>query len=303
MVEFVLGAAQLGLAYGRANVTGKPSHDAALALVRKSYDCGVTAFDTARAYGDSEERLGEALQGRATHIVTKLSPLRTLDADAPPDAVRDAVDESVATSMTALRQDRLETLLLHDARHLDGYGGAIWARLKEHQAASRILSLGISIGTPQEASRALADPAVRHIQLAANLLDWRWHEAGIAHAIAERDDIIVHIRSVFLQGILVADACVWPRVEGVNATALLQSMANMARELKRESVADLALAYIRAQDWADGAVLGMETEDQLQTNLRLFAKPPLTVDECAFVDHARPRVPAALLDPPEWRKT
>jgi aryl-alcohol dehydrogenase-like predicted oxidoreductase len=303
MVELIMGGAQLGLAYGRANLTGKPSRDAALALVREAHDSGVTVFDTARAYGDSEDCLGEALQGRAAHIITKLSPLSALDADASADAVRAAVDESIAASLAALRRDRIETLLLHETRHLDGNGGTIWAGLKDHQAAGRITSLGISIGSVEEACRALAEPAVRHIQLAANLLDWRWEEAGIMDAIARRGDVIVHVRSIFLQGILVADASVWPGVAGVHAADVLQSMAHMARELKRESIADLALAYIRAQDWADGAVLGMETQAQLQANLRLFARPPLTADECSFVDRTRPRVPEALLDPPQWRKT
>ena len=59
--ELVLGSVQLGLDYGAANRTGKPSHEAALRLVRRAAESGVKTFDTARAYGDSEERLGEAL--------------------------------------------------------------------------------------------------------------------------------------------------------------------------------------------------------------------------------------------------
>ena len=35
----------------------------AVALVRRAYEGGITFFDTARAYTDSEEKLGEALEG------------------------------------------------------------------------------------------------------------------------------------------------------------------------------------------------------------------------------------------------
>ena len=81
--ELVLGSVQLGVAYGAANRTGKPAHGAALQLVRRAADAGISQFDTARAYGDSEERIGEALEGRkAIRTITKLSPLNELATDA-----------------------------------------------------------------------------------------------------------------------------------------------------------------------------------------------------------------------------
>lgn len=298
--QFVLGTVQLGLAYGRANVTGKPSQEAALALIRQAWDNGVTAFDTARAYGDSEERLGEALMGRSAHIVTKLSPLADLGADVPLPDVRDAVDRSLERSLAALRRDRIEVCLLHEFGHFDAFGGAIWTQLLEHQAQGRICTLGASVGSPHELRRALAEPAVRHIQLAANLLDWRWCESGLLDAL---HNVTVHVRSTLLQGILAADVSVWPRIEGVDPVALSAWLADSARALGRDGIVDLALAYIRAQDWVDGAVLGLETQSQLQANLALFARPPLTADECAFIDKTRPRVPASFLDPPQWPKT
>ncbi|MEI9932702.1 MAG: aldo/keto reductase [Rhizomicrobium sp.] len=53
-----MGSVQLGLAYGAANRTGKPSHEEALRLVARATEGGISQFDTARAYGDSEDRLG-----------------------------------------------------------------------------------------------------------------------------------------------------------------------------------------------------------------------------------------------------
>ena len=300
MAELVLGTVQLGLAYGRANVTGKPSDRAALALIRRAHDGGIAAFDTARAYGDSEQRLGEALAGRTARIVTKLSPMAEMKDDAALETVRATVDQSLGQSRAALQRNRLESLLLHEAKHLDAFGGAIWAQLVEQQAAGQIGTLGVSVTSPRELRRALAEPVVRHIQLAANLLDWRWRESGLLDSLK---GVTVHVRSILLQGVLAADVSVWPKVEGADPAALFTWLAKTARALNRQSIADLALAYIRGQDWVDGAILGMETEDQLQMNLSLFAKPPLTADECGFIDCTRPRVPAAFLDPAQWPKT
>jgi aryl-alcohol dehydrogenase-like predicted oxidoreductase len=302
--ELVLGSVQLGLAYGAANRTGKPSRKNALRLVRRAADAGITKFDTARAYGDSEERIGEALAARkAVRTITKLSPLSELAPDAPRGEVRAAVDASIAGSLAALRRDRIDCLLLHRAAHMTAYDGAVWERLIESLEDGTVLSLGVSVQSPDEALAALACADVRHIQLPFNLLDWRWREAGVIDDIAERPHVTIHARSIFLQGILAAaDTSVWPAIAGVDSPALMDRLADLAREFERESVADLCLAYARGQGWINGLVIGMETEDQLNDNLRLFVRPPLAPQDCAQIERRIPRVPAPLLDPAQWPK-
>src|SRR5690348_3290015 len=123
----VLGSVQLGLPYGIANRTGQPSRAAALRLVQKAANCGIAEFDTARAYGESESRLGEALHGRkAVRTITKLSPLAELAPNASRADVRAAVDRSIAESLAALKHGRLDCLLLHRAGHMTAFGGAVW---------------------------------------------------------------------------------------------------------------------------------------------------------------------------------
>jgi aryl-alcohol dehydrogenase-like predicted oxidoreductase len=299
--ELVLGSVQLGLSYGAANRTGKPSHGTALRLVRRAVDAGVSSIDTARAYGDSEERLGEALQGRrAVRTITKLSPLSDLPEDASRDATRAAVDASIAASLAALKRDRIDCLLLHRAAHMTSHGGAIWERLIELLEDGTVVALGVSVQSPEEALAALDSNDVQHIQLPFNLLDWRWREAGVIARIAARARVTVHARSVLLQGLLAGDAASWPEIDGVDAQAVTQLLGELAREYRRESTADLCLAYARGQNWIDGVVVGMETEDQLDENLRLFVRPPLAVEACFEIEQRVPRVPAAFLNPACW---
>jgi aryl-alcohol dehydrogenase-like predicted oxidoreductase len=300
--ELVLGSVQLGLAYGAANRTGKPSRKTALRLVRRAADRGITKFDTARAYGDSEERLGEALAARkAVRTITKLSPLGELAPDAAREDVYAAVDASIENSLTALRRDRIDCLLLHRAEHMSAFGGAVWERLIEKLEDGTVLALGVSVQSPREAFDALSRSGVSHIQLPFNLLDWRWREAGVIDDILERPHVTIHARSIFLQGILASDdAAVWPAVEGVDAPSLLSELSILADEFGRESVADLCLAYARGQDWIDGVVVGMETEEQLDDNLRLFVRPPLSAEDCAEIERRIPRAPAQLLNPAQW---
>jgi len=302
--ELVLGSVQLGLPYGAANRTGQPSRAQAMRLVHQAIDAGITAFDTARAYGESEDRLGEALSGKKpVHTVTKLSPLSELAPDASREAARAAVDASIAQSLVALQRDHLDCLLLHRAAHITSHGGAIWERLIERLEDGTVLALGVSVQSPAEALAALDCRDVVHIQMPFNLLDKRWREAGVIDKIKARSHVTIHVRSVFLQGILAAnDPSVWPVVPGVDALALVDLISELTRAFERKSPADLCLAYARGQRWIDGVVVGMETTDQLDTNLSLFVRPPLGPEDCAAIEARIPPLPAALLDPAQWPK-
>ena len=66
--RLTLGTAQLGPAYGIANREGRLDDASADAVLSAGWDAGMRWFDTARAYGDSEQRIGawcRAALGRA----------------------------------------------------------------------------------------------------------------------------------------------------------------------------------------------------------------------------------------------
>jgi spore coat polysaccharide biosynthesis protein SpsF len=259
-------------------------------------------FDTARSYGDAEERLGAALAGRrAIRTITKLDPLNDLAPDASPASVCAAVDQSVAESLAALRLKTLSCVLLHRAEQITSHSGAIWRRLQEHMADGTIEALGVSAQTPVEALTALGEAAVTHMQLPFNILDWRWRKAGVVAALETRRSVTVHVRSVFLQGVIASsDPNVWPRISGVDAPATIAWLTQTAGVFARQGVADLALAFARGQSWIDGVVVGQETEGQLDENLRLCSYPPLSVEDCATIAAAAPHLPATFLDPARW---
>lgn len=300
--ELVLGTAQLGLTYGIVNRTGKPADPAGLRLVRRAVHGGIRTFDTARAYGDSEARIGKALSGScAIRTVTKLSALTELGPAATRGQVMAAVDRSISESMMALKRGPLDCLLLHRAGHMTAFNGAIWRRLLQLMEDGTVLSLGVSVQSPAEALAALSRNEVRHIQLPFNILDWRWKQSDVIERLRAREQLTVHVRSVFLQGLLsTLEPSLWPSVPDVNAEQICCAIASLTRELQRSSAADLCLAYARGQDWIDGIVIGMETEDQLDSNLALFQRPPLRPEECGEVCKRLPKAPEQLLDPALW---
>ena len=300
--RLVLGTVQIGAPYGAANLTGLPSTERAIRLLRRAHRAGIAAFDTARGYGEAESRIGAAFDGEVQpDTITKLDALTHLPDDASEAEAECAVEESVNASLVNLKRARLDTLLLHRAAHLSSHRGAVWKRLVRLQKAGVIGRLGVSVQSPEEAFEALELRAVTHIQLPFNLIDQRWREAGVPAATRARSDVTVHARSIYLQGILACDdSRFWPKVHGVDAEGTLYMLDTLAQLYDRMSIADLCLAYVRGQDWISGLVIGMETEEQLDRNLALFDGQPVTADEIADIEPRLPRFPAALLNPALW---
>jgi spore coat polysaccharide biosynthesis protein SpsF len=290
-----LGTAQFGMPYGIANRTGVPGRSEIARIVHRAIDHGVTHIDTARLYGESEARLGEALAAgwrRRVSLITKLAPI----AEGEPATARSAVDASVRESCRALRVDHLDILLLHRAATRLVADGAAWQRLLELKREGVVGSLGVSAQSPEEAELAAADPDVDAIQLPFNLLDHRWREAP-----PRRRKLLVHARSIFLQGLLAgAPPERWPRIPGLDIGALVTTLEALVRELGRRSMADLAISFARAHGWIHSLVLGIETEAQLTENLAIFAAPPLDEAAVATIRRRLPVLPDRLLDPARW---
>jgi spore coat polysaccharide biosynthesis protein SpsF len=302
--EMTLGTAQLGMDYGIVNQAGKPSRSDAVGMVRHAIAHGVTHLDTARGYGDSETILGAALDGAwrsRVEVVTKLDTLASLPPQADGQAVRAAVDDSVASSCRELKTSYLSTLLLHRWQHRTSWRGAAWERLLEHQNKGTIGALGASVSSPDEALEALQDLDVKHLQLPMNLLDWRWKAKGVDRAVVARADVIVHARSPFLQGILLHSPEAWPATDDYDAKGCVRKLQRLVQQFQRESPADLCLAYSRAEAWISSIVVGCETLVQLQHNLELFRRPKLTREQCEVVEHSLPAAPEDLLNPSKWK--
>lgn len=302
--RLVLGTAQIGQLYGAANTTGMPKESDAVDLVRAAIKGGIRCIDTARAYGQAEHRIGLALAGIANaeiDVVTKLDPLMHLPAIAQAQAAVAAAEASLTISRTTLAVPKIDTLLLHRASHRTMWDGAVWQMLIKERDAGRIDKLGISVQTPQEAIAALADENVEHLQLPFNLIDRRWGDSGVIGALSNRSDVVVHVRSVLLQGLFAGTPqAQWPAIPGVASHDILARLIKLVERMHRSSLVDLCIAFARAQDWIDGIVIGMETIEQLNSNLLLFDSPPLSADEASSVRASLPELPDMLLDPAQW---
>jgi aryl-alcohol dehydrogenase-like predicted oxidoreductase len=304
MGRLIIGTAQLGMNYGVANRTYL-DHAQKLAFLRRARAANLTYFDTARAYGNSENVLGDFMRTEGfldCAVVTKLAPLTELEADSAASRVAEAVRTSVAQSLSALGLARLGTLLLHRAQHLDAWQGVVWETLLRLREDGQIGVLGVSAQTPAEVIRALEDDDVGYVQMPFSLLDHRWDPA-IAAIERKRTyhPLKVAVRSIYLQGLLLSnDHAVWHRAHVKDSSGAIGWLRKLAADFDRSGIDDLCLAYVAAQHWIDGIVVGMDNEEQLIRNLDLMSRPALSEANVMRVHAERPYVGADTLDPSKW---
>ncbi len=294
--RMTLGTVQLGQAYGIANRTGQPSTEEARRILSAAVDGGITAFDTAPGYGQSESILGQVLGERAGAgellLITKLPGS---DHRGGRDAKRRHVRESVGKSLQNLRLETLPLYLLHRAADLadeeliEALRGVMEEGLVEH--------LGVSTYTPDEAETALARPEIEAIQVPFSLVDQRLLRSGWLRRAADRG-VAVFARSVFLQGLLLmAEEDVPAHLRGIlpfhRKLGALAASAGISRR-------DLCLAFVAAQEGVTSVLVGVEREAQLREDLASFTGRRLDRAALEGVESSFGDVPEDLLNPSRW---
>lgn len=196
MNRIVLGGAQLGLPYGILNGGETLNREEVARILDTAAGHGIDAIDTAIAYGQSESVIGETAQNRFK-IISKLPPI-PLDVSNVSQWVRTQVD----ASLSRLKCTSLDALLLHRSQDLtDAHGAELYAAINSLKVEKIIQRFGVSIYTPDELSGIIGTFDIDVVQAPLNVFDRR-----ILRIIDQLTalNIEVHVRSVFLQGVLIA---------------------------------------------------------------------------------------------------
>lgn len=136
-------------------------------MIRRAYELGVNYFDTARAYGDSEEMIGDALKDVIDEcIIATKTHQRTKQA---------AAKAGIEQSLRKLGTDKLDIVQLHgidsDVRLKKAMGpeGSLSA-LKEARSEGRVDFIGISGHLPRILIKAIKTGEFDMVLVPLNIL-------------------------------------------------------------------------------------------------------------------------------------
>lgn len=246
MTSLVLGTAQWGDAYGVTNAVGRLTEAQIAEIVAVAHSAGVVEVDTARGYGDAEQRLKP--YAREFSVTTKVAGGGDLHSQ---------VEESLRT----LDIDSLASVLVHDWDSIDckGHGMSVlgFSELLDQGLVQRA---GVSIYDADGLASAVetfdaAGVSLGAVQVPANVLDRRLDDSSLLQELADAGAHVV-VRSAFLQGVL------------LSAGGGLADHPDVARfrsgvETLGSSLLEACLAHVRALPWATHVVVGVTSASEL----------------------------------------
>lgn len=276
----VFGTAQFSSGYGvmdRGGDRHSPQH-----MLQCAHEMGFSVVDTAPVYGEAEVQIG--LSPASFGIHTKLDP-----------SCRPYV--SLAKSLKRLSTDHIDVLYVHDpAVVLDPDSGV----LDEASAlvGPEVSKIGVSIYDSLQFEAALHDPRVSVIQCPINLASREIQPSQLLLA-AERG-VEIYARSVFLQGVLLADPRSLP--PGLQSfQSFLEDLDRLSGEwdISREA---MCAGWVKSLPAISGVLLGAVRCEQLVDAVKVFRAGALPAELLrSLEDLSRPPSPA--VDPRSWKSS
>lgn len=276
-MELGLGTVQFGMDYGVANKSGRTPEDEVRRILTLAKDSRVRILDTAAAYGDSEVVLGRCLPQRTSfRVVTKTMPLH--EARGTADALH-LVRDGFARSLDQLGLPSVYGLLAHHADDLLGpRGDILWAELDNFRRQRLTTKIGLSVYTGAQVDAVLERFDIDLIQIPVNILDQRLISGGQLARLASKN-VEVHVRSIFLQGLLLMEPDSTPAYFAPVKSILVALRRFLAK--RGLTPAQGALAFARSLP-ADVILLGVNNMAQLAQNVADFAAALQVLDFSAF---------------------
>jgi aryl-alcohol dehydrogenase-like predicted oxidoreductase len=266
--KLVLGTAQLGLNYGIANKTGKPEENKAFEIMKYAVENGISYFDTAYSYGNSEIIIGKFLNIHKAYknkinIITKMAPLKKKKLN------EKNVNNRFFKSLHRLGQESIYCYMIHDFKDIENNCdeiGKIFLKLKEN---GYIKKVGVSVYDNFQLIFLLNNFNFDLIQLPISIFDQRLITDNSLLELKKKN-IEIYARSIFLQGSLfIEENNLPPKMNKFKDHILRLNEISLKYNLLKE---EIALLFVNAINEIDKIIIGVEKIDQLQKNIRILSK-------------------------------
>lgn len=179
------------IGFGGIPIVSASRHEAEK-IVRHAFERGVNYFDTARVYGDSEEKIGAALKDVRDEVVIATKVLQRTK--------RDAARAGLKQSLRNLRTNRIDLLQLHGVdsdevlEKVTKPDGALQA-LKESKAQGQIDHIGVTGHNPHILGKAISTREFDTVLVPFNIVT-RTATDGLISLANELDVGIVIMKAV-----------------------------------------------------------------------------------------------------------
>lgn len=263
-MKIALGTVQFGLEYGIANQKGQVFEYEAKKIIEYAKEHNIDTIDTAIGYGDSEQCLG-SIGVKNWEIITKIPEIPQNCKD-----INSWIDDQFMESLNRLKVNNVKGLMLHQPMQLvDSIGQEIWLKMKDLKKNNLVDKIGFSIYDPEELDKLYDDFHPDIIQAPFNIFDQRLETSGWLEKL-HNSGVEVHIRSVFLQGLLLISAKDRP-IEFKRWAYLWKILDKWLAE-EGLTPLEACIGFANANEYISHIVVGVDSKSQLKQILEASDK-------------------------------
>lgn len=301
-----LGTVQFGLDYGITNKNGRVSQEEAAAILSLAVQEKVTIVDTAAAYGDSEKVIGNILaSGNASATIPSKNNLKLVTKTIFFSEVKSITKHHAIQlrdrfylSLENLQTTKVYGLLFHAADDILKPGGEkLFQAMEDLHKEGLLEKKGVSFYDITQAQAIRQLFSFDLVQFPMNVFDQR-----LCPHVAQWNDWEIHVRSAFLQGILLSKAKDLPTFfQPLQAS--LQKWESFCSE-KNCSALEASLRFYQTLPSIEHVIVGaaslgqfqeiMQAQRNIQKTDKLYSNEQTDYSALAFRGDER------FLDPRQW---
>lgn len=300
--KITLGTAQLGFPYGIANETGEISSIKAEEILKAATNMGINCLDTAPNYGKSEQVIGDFIKNsgkKSITIMTKIPKIILENNGKFSKSVYDFINKSVKKSCKNLGIEKIPICLLHNPADMDSFDGDVVSGLNQLKEEEKIQLSGVSVYTIKEVKKFLDLNDFDVIQIPINIFNSKIVNTDLLTDL-KKNKKIVFARSIYLQGLFFLNPEKIPK-HLEKAKSKLSYLHKLSKEYSR-NIEEIAFTFVRDISEIDSMIIGVESINQLRSNVKLMDSSPLSEEMRNKIYREFNNISEEIVNPSLWNK-
>ena len=275
--KLCLGTAQFGNNYGITNKSGIIESNIAENLIIEAFERGIDYLDTAQAYGKAEAIIGRCAKYNPNLKI--ISKLKKIEISKTSKELCKILEKEFFESLAKLNSQYLDTYLVHNVKDLFSNKGELLMNwLLSIKKRGLVKKIGVSVYDPIEINEEILNN-FDVVQFPLSIYDQRFLQNSFFEKI-KKYNVEVHIRSIFLQGLILTNSSKWPKSVSKD---FKNHHKNLEIKLKESNfrLIDAAVEFIKNIDNLDLILFGITSREELN----LFISKWKDNNEIKFFDN------------------
>lgn len=263
-MKLSIGTAQFGFKYGICNKNGIVKKKEVKKIIEFCKFHKINSIDTAQGYGKSHKVLS-SFNLKNFNITTKISNIKKKGNK----DLESCITLEIENILKELNVKRVYGLLIHNTNLLKGkLGKNFYKILQRIKKKKKFIKLGVSVYSKKELNFVLKKFNIDLVNLPISCANQEFCEKDYL-LMLKKNDIEIHVRSIFLQGLLLLNYKELPK-KFINNKFFLEWSKWL--QMNNYNSLEASLGFVKDFKSIDKIIVGVDDLEQLKMIVKAYKK-------------------------------